>query len=197
MYVLFQEVELGLAADVGVLQRWTKIANNQSLYRELVYTARQFSADEALQLGLIGRIFLDRKELIAGALRLAETIASKTPVAVQGSKVQMNYARDHKVDDALEYMVSEVFVWEGWADPIALWLWAFHARSFGTLRTDYASTIIIRQAFLVFYTNIPFIGYLEHGNASVGRYFQGCCRCGYQEQGASDIFEAVNSIEDY
>jgi len=101
-----KEVELGLAADVGVLQRWTKVVSNQSLYRELVYTARPFSADEALRLGLISRVFLDKNELIAGALRLAETIASKTPVAVQGSKVQMNYARDHKVDDALEYMAT-------------------------------------------------------------------------------------------
>lgn len=97
---------MGLAADVGVLQRWTKIVSNPSLYRELVFTARRFSADEALRLGIVSRLFLDRDELLAGALRLAETIASKTPVAVQGSKVQMNYARDHKVDDALEYMVS-------------------------------------------------------------------------------------------
>lgn len=105
-YFQIKEVELGLAADVGVLQRMTKVVFNQSLYRELVFTARPFSADEALRLGIISRVFVDRNELLAGALKLAETIASKTPVGVQGSKVQMNYARDNKVDDALEYMTT-------------------------------------------------------------------------------------------
>ena len=33
-------------------------------------------------------------------------IASKSPVAVQGSKVNLNYSRDHSVDEALDYAVS-------------------------------------------------------------------------------------------
>jgi delta(3,5)-delta(2,4)-dienoyl-CoA isomerase len=105
-YFQIKEVELGLTADVGVLQRWTKVVNNQSLYRELVFTARRFSAEEAQRLGVVSRIFSNREELLAGALHLAESIASKSPVAVQGSKVQMNFARDNKADDALEYMAT-------------------------------------------------------------------------------------------
>jgi len=105
-YFEIKEVEIGLTPDVGVLQRLTKSVNNQSLFREYVLTARRFSADDALQLGLLSRLFPNQGELLAGALRLAEQIASKSPVAVQGSKVQMNYARDHPVDNALEYMAT-------------------------------------------------------------------------------------------
>ena len=50
---LLQEVEIGLAADIGTLQRLPKVVGNVSLARELVYTARKFSAEEALAMGLV------------------------------------------------------------------------------------------------------------------------------------------------
>ena len=50
---LFQEVDLGLMADVGTIQRLPKLIGNVSLVRELVYTARKFTADEALKLGMV------------------------------------------------------------------------------------------------------------------------------------------------
>ena len=55
----------------------------------------------------------DREATVAAALNIAKTIASKSPVAVQGSKVILNYSRDHSVDEGLEYVVSEVstLVW--------------------------------------------------------------------------------------
>ena len=48
-----QEVDLGLAADVGTLQRLPKIIANESLGRELCFTARMFYADEAKGLGFV------------------------------------------------------------------------------------------------------------------------------------------------
>ena len=48
-----QEVDIGLAADIGTLQRLPKVVGNVSLARELVYTARKFSAEEALAMGLV------------------------------------------------------------------------------------------------------------------------------------------------
>ena len=48
-----QEVEIGLAADIGTLQRLPKVVGNVSLAQELVYTARKFSAEEALAMGLV------------------------------------------------------------------------------------------------------------------------------------------------
>ena len=48
-----QEIELGLAADVGTLQRLPKVVGNDSLARELCYTARPFMAREAESFGLV------------------------------------------------------------------------------------------------------------------------------------------------
>ena len=48
-----QEVDLGLMADVGTIQRLPKLIGNASLLRELIYTARKFTADEALKLGMV------------------------------------------------------------------------------------------------------------------------------------------------
>ena len=44
---------MGLAADVGTLQRLPRVIGNDSLARELAYTARPFYADEAKQMGLV------------------------------------------------------------------------------------------------------------------------------------------------
>ncbi|XP_006823745.1 delta(3,5)-Delta(2,4)-dienoyl-CoA isomerase, mitochondrial-like [Saccoglossus kowalevskii] len=101
-----KEVDIGVAADVGTLQRLPKIIGNDSLARELVYTARRLPATEAKQLGLVSRIYKDKASMIEGALELASTIASKSPVAIQGSKVNLVYSRDHSVREALEYMAA-------------------------------------------------------------------------------------------
>ncbi|XP_076039545.1 delta(3,5)-Delta(2,4)-dienoyl-CoA isomerase, mitochondrial [Oratosquilla oratoria] len=99
-----KEVDIGLAADIGTLQRLPKIVGNESLVRELTYSARKMFSYEALQCGLVSRMFTDKDELLTGALDMASTIASKSPVAVQGSKVNLIYARDHTVQEGLDYI---------------------------------------------------------------------------------------------
>jgi len=96
-----KEVDLGLAADVGTLQRFPKIVGNDSLVRELCFTARVFKADEAKDMGLVSRTFSDREKMIASAVEVATLIASKSPVAMQGTKEALVYARDHSVDESL------------------------------------------------------------------------------------------------
>ncbi|XP_076236643.1 delta(3,5)-Delta(2,4)-dienoyl-CoA isomerase, mitochondrial [Calliopsis andreniformis] len=99
-----KEVDFGMAADVGTLQRFPKIIGSDSLVRELVYTARKFSASEALQHGFVSCLFDDQASLLKGSIELAENIASKSPVAVQGSKLSLNYSRDHSVQEGLEHI---------------------------------------------------------------------------------------------
>ena len=48
-----QEVDIGLAADLGTLQRLPKVVGNESLVRELAFTARKFDADEAKSFGFV------------------------------------------------------------------------------------------------------------------------------------------------
>jgi len=99
-----KEVELGLAADVGTVQRLPKIVGNDSIVRELAYSGRKFLSDEAKSIGFISRVFSDKKSMIDAAMSLASEIAEKSPVAVQGTKINLNYSRDHTVDESLEYM---------------------------------------------------------------------------------------------
>lgn len=71
-----------MAADLGTLQIFPKRVGNESTFRELAYTGRNMTADEALKIGLVSRVFEDRTQLEAGLLETAKIIASKSPVGV-------------------------------------------------------------------------------------------------------------------
>jgi delta(3,5)-delta(2,4)-dienoyl-CoA isomerase len=101
-----KEVDIGLAADIGTLQRFPKVVGNDSLVRELVYTARKFTSDESQRLGLVSKVTENEETLLKEGLELARLIASKSPIAVQGSKINLIYSRDHSVKNGLNYMVS-------------------------------------------------------------------------------------------
>ena len=91
-----QEVDIGLAPDLGTVAYITKITGNLSLARELAYTARTFTAAEAEKLGLVSKVVDGgRDQVIREALELAKTIAAKSPVAVVGAKHLINHSRDH------------------------------------------------------------------------------------------------------
>jgi len=93
------EVDIGLAADVGTLTRLPKVVNNYSWVKEVCLTARTFGADEAYRVGFVSKILSTKEEAIEEALKLAVHIASKSPVAVQGTKNFLDWSRDHTVAD--------------------------------------------------------------------------------------------------
>ncbi|XP_020808229.1 delta(3,5)-Delta(2,4)-dienoyl-CoA isomerase, mitochondrial [Drosophila serrata] len=98
------EVEIGMAADVGTLQRLPKAVGSQSLARELCYTGRRFEAAEAHASGLVSRVFPDKESLLSGAVALAETIASKSPIAVRTTKENMVYSLEHTNQEGLDHI---------------------------------------------------------------------------------------------
>ncbi|KAG5178198.1 ClpP/crotonase-like domain-containing protein [Tribonema minus] len=98
-----KEVDIGICADMGTLQLLPKAVGSDSLARELVYTARKLPASEALSCGLVSKVLDDAAQMREAALELATTIAGKSPVAVQGTKLHLNYARDHSVADSLKH----------------------------------------------------------------------------------------------
>jgi enoyl-CoA hydratase len=100
-----KEVDIGMTADVGTLQRLPKIIN-PAIARELAYTGRQVKAAEAEKIGLINRVFDSREALTAGVAEIATTIAAKSPLAIRGTKEMLNYARDHSVADGLNYIAT-------------------------------------------------------------------------------------------
>ncbi|KAL4762412.1 enoyl-CoA hydratase/isomerase family protein [Aspergillus foveolatus] len=98
-----KEVDIGLAADVGTLSRLPKIVGNYGWVKDVALSARLFGAEEALSVGFVSRVFESKEEAVKGAIELAALIASKSPVAVQGTKELLNWSRDHTVQDGLRY----------------------------------------------------------------------------------------------
>lgn len=102
-FFCIQEINIGMVADLGSLQRLPKLMS-ASLLRELAYTGRRLSAAKALASGLVSELFETQEAMVAAALACAAEIAAKPPVAIAGSKRALNYARDHSVRDSLEQM---------------------------------------------------------------------------------------------
>jgi enoyl-CoA hydratase len=100
-----KEIDIGMAADVGTLQRLPRIIGDGML-RELAYTGRTVEAAEAREIGLVNRVFETHDTLLAGVMDIARAIAAKSPVAVRGTKEMIRYMRDHRVDDGLEYVAT-------------------------------------------------------------------------------------------
>ena len=101
-FFCIQEINIGMAADVGTLQRLPKIIPDSKM-REMAYTGRRMYAEEAKEAGLVSATYGSQEELLEAANKLASEIASKSPVAIYGLKAVMNYSRDHNVNDSLEY----------------------------------------------------------------------------------------------
>ncbi len=99
------EIDIGMTADVGTLQRMPKLVP-EGIVRELAYTGRRWTAAEAQAAGFVNAIFADHDTLVAGVLDIATQIATKSPMAVWGSKQAMNFTRDHRVDDGLEFIAN-------------------------------------------------------------------------------------------
>ena len=99
-----KEIDLGLASDVGVLQRFPKTVGNDSWARELAFTARYFDEKEALKNGFISKVSDTPEQCLADAIALAKLIASKSPVAVTTTKQSLIYSRDHNVQAGLDHI---------------------------------------------------------------------------------------------
>lgn len=100
-----KEIDVGMTADVGTLQRLPRLIG-EGMARELAYTGRNVDAAEAAAIGLVNRVFDSAEALEGGVRDIAATIAAKSPLAVRGSKEMITYARDHSVADGLNYVAT-------------------------------------------------------------------------------------------
>jgi len=98
-----KEIDIGIAADLGTLSRLPKLVGSTSWVKDVCLSARDFSADEALSVGFVSRVFESKEAAVEAGLKLAGFIAGKSPVAVQGTKELLNHARDHSVEENLRY----------------------------------------------------------------------------------------------
>lgn len=107
-FFAIEEIHIGMAADVGTLQRLPKLIA-PAVAAELSYTGRRFSAEEAREYGLISEVVFEPAVVVERAMALASEVASKSPLAITGIKRNLTYARDHSVADGLDYIAT----WNG------------------------------------------------------------------------------------
>lgn len=105
-YFTIKEIDIGMTADVGTLQRLPKLIGGQGMVRELAYTGRKVDANEARELGLVNRVYETREALQTGVRELAAQIAAKSPLSIRGVKEMLHYSRDHSVADGLNYIAT-------------------------------------------------------------------------------------------
>ncbi|MCW5729431.1 MAG: crotonase/enoyl-CoA hydratase family protein [Alphaproteobacteria bacterium] len=100
-----QEINIGMTADVGTLQRLPHLMPS-GLVRELAYSGRRLPAERAKSCGLVNEVYADQATMLEAVMALAREIASKSPLAVSGTKEMLNYTRDHSVADALNHIAT-------------------------------------------------------------------------------------------
>ena len=118
-----QEIHIGMMADLGVLQRLVKIVP-QGVAREMAYTGERMNAERAFAVGLVNQVLPDAAALLARAMELARNVAAKSPLAIAGSKLALNHARDHGTASALQQMTllqSAIFDTDEIATAIEAW----------------------------------------------------------------------------
>jgi enoyl-CoA hydratase len=123
-FFCIQEINIGMTADVGTFPRLCKLIP-EGWVRELAYTGRRLPAQRAKEIGLVNEVFETHEALVEHALATAREIASKSPLAVAGSKVMINYARDHTIKDGLDYIA----VWQTGMFSPAHMMEAFQAKA--------------------------------------------------------------------
>lgn len=112
-FFCIQEINIGMTADMGTLQRLPKLIP-EGIVHELAYTGRRLPAQRALAVGLVNEVFDTQEAMLEAALQMAREIASKPPVAIWGSKQAIHYARDHSTHDALQQMGwLQSGIWQG------------------------------------------------------------------------------------
>ena len=102
-FLSIYEINIGMTADVGTFPRITRLLP-EGVVKELAYTGRRITAQEAKQHGLVNEIYTDHEAMLEATMGIALQIATKAPLAVYGSKKIINHSRDHSTADSLDYI---------------------------------------------------------------------------------------------
>ena len=100
-----REIDIGMTADVGTLQRLPKLIPD-GVVRELAYTGRNMDAQEARDVGFVNQVFEDKEAMMREVTAIARSIAQKSPLAIRGTKEMLLYSRDHSVSEGLNHIAT-------------------------------------------------------------------------------------------
>jgi enoyl-CoA hydratase len=123
-FFCIMEINIAMTADVGTFPRLQRYIP-EGWVKEMAYTGRRIDAAKAKEIGLVNDVFNSQEDMLAYVMETAREIASKNPVAVTGSKVLINYGRDHTTADTLDY----IGIWNAAMFPPPHMAEAFAARA--------------------------------------------------------------------
>ncbi|EGC32852.1 hypothetical protein DICPUDRAFT_155167 [Dictyostelium purpureum] len=95
-----RETKLAIIADLGTLQRIQKIVGN-GFAREMALTGKDIDAATAAKFGLVNNVYKDKDTLLIEARKMAQEIAKNSSLVVQLTKLTLNHANDHSIDEGL------------------------------------------------------------------------------------------------
>ena len=104
-FFTIKETQIGMTADVGTLQRLPRLMP-EGLVKEMAYTGRNMPSSEALSCSFVNRVFSDQQSMLDEVMSIAKQIAENSPMAVAGCKEMLNYSRENKVNESLNYMAT-------------------------------------------------------------------------------------------
>ncbi len=93
------EVGLGITPGFGGTQRLARLVG-AGMAKQMIYTARNIKADEALRIGLVNAVY-SAEELMTQAEKMAASIAKNAPIAVRNCKKAINEGLDVDMDKAI------------------------------------------------------------------------------------------------
>lgn len=98
-----KEVDLGIVADTGTLQRLPHLVG-QGVTRELAFTGHEFDGAQGRAMGLVNEVYEDKTAMMREVMTLAASIAEKSPLTIRGIKETLNFSRDHSVEQGLAFV---------------------------------------------------------------------------------------------
>jgi enoyl-CoA hydratase len=98
-----RETRVAMVADVGVLQRLPQIVG-EGPARELIFSGCDIDAARALAIGLVNSVHPDAQAALSAAQDVARQICRHSPLAVQGAKQVLGFAKRYDVQRNLDYV---------------------------------------------------------------------------------------------
>ncbi|MEL7546499.1 MAG: crotonase/enoyl-CoA hydratase family protein [Pseudomonadota bacterium] len=123
-FFCIQETNIAMTADVGTFPRLQRYIP-EGWVKQMSYTGERVSAEKAKEIGLVNEVYETHEEMLDHVMGIAREIAAKSPLAVTGCKVLINYGRDHTTAEVLDY----IGVWNAAMFPPSHMKEAFEARA--------------------------------------------------------------------
>ena len=101
-----REIDLGMTADVGTLQRLAQDYSGRISARAGLYRTQYGRRKRREEAGFVNQVFEDKEAMLREVTAIARTIAEKSPLAMRGTKEMMLFSRDHSVAEGLNYIAT-------------------------------------------------------------------------------------------